>query len=290
MKYYQIRCEDLMKDFIEKKAPSFPSRLSEAMAYALFAGGKRLRPLLVYGAGTLYQVPHELLDPLAMAVEFIHTYSLIHDDLPAMDDDDLRRGRPACHIAYDEATAILAGDALQCLAFEALSESQSVLPPKIQLEIIHRLAVSIGQRGMALGQMLDLIASDAFMEVEALNRIHELKTGALIQTSLIMGAKANPSVFSEDISYLEEVGYWLGLGFQIRDDLLDVTGTTEQLGKPQGSDHLNEKITYPVLMGMEAAEAQAHFCFQQAENALKKINGNTHMLHSLGEYLIIRDK
>lgn len=285
IRHYQQRCDTVMASYI---TPDSEDILQQAMSYAVFAGGKRLRPLLVYAAGTLHQVPEELLDIIAVAVEFIHTYSLIHDDLPAMDDDELRRGKPACHIAYGEATAILAGDALQCLAFELLSGPHASFAANIQLDLLHTLAKAIGYQGMAGGQMLDLAASGKAVTLEQLNRIHYLKTGALIQASILMGAKAHSMVDEHALAALTEFGYWLGLGFQIRDDILDMTGTTEQLGKPQGSDHLNDKTTYPVLLGLEQAEAKAQDCFDRAATLLQQIPGHTELLYELGRYLIIR--
>jgi farnesyl diphosphate synthase len=258
------------------------------MDYALMAGGKRLRPLLVYAAGKLFHATDEQCDAAAAAVELIHTYSLIHDDLPAMDDDDLRRGKPSCHIAFDEATAILAGDALQCLAFELITANTNPLPNNIKVQLVSTLAKAIGHQGMAGGQMLDLEAETKPLELDSLNQVHLLKTGALITASIVMGALVSGHSMTSDINLLEKFGNCLGLGFQIRDDILDVTGTTEQLGKPQGSDQHNAKATYPSLIGIEQAEEKALAFYQEATSYFNQLNGDTELLQTLSQQLIIR--
>ncbi len=284
-KYQQrsIRCMDrYFKEQVNNK-------LLAAMSYSINAGGKRLRPLLVYAAGQIHNLADEKLDATAAAVEMIHTYSLIHDDLPAMDNDDLRRGKPSCHIAYDEATAILAGDALQCLAFEIISSNDNLLPAATKIKLIHTLSNAIGYEGMAGGQNLDLAATGKSLSLEALNHIHYLKTGALIQACILMGASISEQFDTNTHDSLKEFGYWLGLGFQIRDDLLDITATSEQLGKPQGSDHLNNKTTYPTLLGIDGAECEAYTCFDKALTQLGKVPGNTEILRQLSRFLIIRE-
>ena len=238
------------------------ARLREAMRYSALGGGKRLRPTLVYTAGTALGASPEALDDPAAAVELIHVYSLVHDDLPAMDDDDLRRGRPSCHRAFDEATAILAGDALQALAFELLAgRGGPALPDPAEaqrrLAMSRLLAQGIGTAGMAGGQAIDLEAVGRRLDLAALQDMHRRKTGALIETSVLMGAAA-AGVFEGPVhAALREYGSAIGLAFQIQDDILDVTGTTASIGKIAGADAAHDKPTYTSLMGLEGARAEA---------------------------------
>jgi len=229
-----------------------PARLHAAMRHASLGGGKRLRPLLVYATGQALGADDESLDGAAAAVELVHAYSLVHDDLPAMDDDDLRRGRPTVHIAFDEATAILAGDALQTLAFETLASSP--LPSELRIELVRALAAAAGAAGMAGGQALDLAVTGFGQSMEALQRMHRLKTGALIRAAVEMGARiagADPILRSQ----LDAFADALGLAFQIRDDLLDVEGNAAELGKTPGKDAQQDKPTYPALLGLRGARA-----------------------------------
>jgi len=225
------------------------SRLQEAMRYSVVGGGgKRVRPILVYAAGQALNIAPEQLDACACAVEIIHAYSLIHDDLPAMDDDELRRGRPTCHMAFDDATAILAGDALQAFAFEVLaSDSAMQTSAGNRIEMIKLLAQASGSVGMAGGQAIDLGAVGKSLSLQQLENMHLLKTGALIRASVLLGAMCSP-----------------GLAFQIHDDVLDVTADTETLGKPQGSDEKQNKPTYPALLGLEGATQRAQELHEQA--------------------------
>ena len=238
------------------------ARLRDAMRYSVLGGGKRLRPTLVYVAGTALGASPEALDDPAAADELIHVYSLVHDDLPAMDDDDLRRGRPSCHRAFDEATAILAGDALQALAFELLTgRGDAALPDPAEarrrLAMVRLLARGIGTAGMAGGQAIDLEAVGRRLDLAALQDMHRRKTGALIETSVLMGAAA-AGVFEGPMhAALREYGSAIGLAFQIQDDILDVTGTTASIGKIAGADAAHDKPTYPSLMGLEGARAEA---------------------------------
>ena len=233
-------------------------RLREAMRYSVLGGGKRLRPTLVYATGTALGAAPESLDDPAAAVELIHVYSLVHDDLPAMDDDDLRRGRPSCHRAFDEATAILAGDALQALAFELLADT-----PRDGADALRRLTMSrllaqgIGTLGMAGGQAIDLESVGHQLDLKALQTMHRLKTGALIETSVLMGAAAAGELEGPVCAALREYGAAIGLAFQIQDDILDVTGTTASIGKVAGADAAHAKPTYTSLMGLEGARAAA---------------------------------
>lgn len=238
------------------------ARLREAMRYSVLGGGKRLRPTLVYMAGTALGAAPEALDDPAAAVELIHVYSLVHDDLPAMDDDDLRRGRPSCHRAFDEATAILAGDALQALAFELLAgKGGPALTDPVQaqqrLAMSRLLARGIGTAGMAGGQAIDLEAVGRRLDLAALQDMHRRKTGALIETSVLMGAAAAGVFEGPAHAALREYGAAIGLAFQIQDDILDVTGTTASIGKIAGADAAHDKPTYTSLMGLEAARAEA---------------------------------
>jgi farnesyl diphosphate synthase len=224
-----------------------PQRLHQAMRHAVLGGGKRMRPLLVYATGRLLGAETAALDRPAAAVEMIHAYSLVHDDLPAMDDDDLRRGRPTCHRAFDEATAILAGDALQCLAFEVLAEAP--LPEPTRVAMLRTLAAASGSCGMAGGQALDLAAERQRLDVRQLEAVHRMKTGALIRASVRLGALAAGAAAPVQTA-LDGYADALGLAFQIRDDILDVEGSAEALGKTAGKDARAGKATYPGLLGM----------------------------------------
>ncbi|NCC28037.1 MAG: (2E,6E)-farnesyl diphosphate synthase [Gammaproteobacteria bacterium] len=233
-----------------------PFRLHEAMRYTVLGGGKRIRPLLAYAAGAALDVDPALLDRPACAVELIHAYSLIHDDLPAMDDDDLRRGRPTCHRAFDEATAILAGDALQTLAFQALAESPGLNAEK-RIAMVASLARASGARGMVGGQALDLAAEGSVLDVAMLEHIHIHKTGALIRAAVQMGILARDAPDPDHAERLDRYAKCLGLAFQIQDDVLDVEGDTDLIGKTAGRDQVLEKATYPALVGLAEAKEMA---------------------------------
>ena len=266
-----------------------PARLSEAMRYSGLAGGKRMRPMLVYAAAeALGQVPDDL-HGVACAIEAIHAYSLIHDDLPAMDDDDLRRGRPTCHRAYDEATAILAGDALQALAFEILADDPVLArSPTAQARLIGRIAAACGASGMAGGQMLDLSAVDRDISYGQLETMHRLKTGALIRISATA-----PAIFAaaspDSQGRLERFGDRLGLAFQIHDDILDVTGCASTTGKASQADAARNKPTFPSLIGLEASREQASELVSSALDELKGLPGDTLVLEWLARYVIERE-
>ena len=231
-------------------------RLLQAMRYSVLAGGKRLRPLLVYITGEALGARPEQLDAPAVAVELIHSYSLIHDDLPAMDDDDLRRGLPTCHTAFDEGTAILAGDALQALAFDVLANSAGV-DERARLQMIKVLAESIGTLGMAGGQAMDLAATGSLLTAAGIEEMHRRKTGALIRASVELGAIAARRVASAERAALQRYGDEIGLAFQIQDDILDVTGDTALLGKRTGADAALQKPTYPSVFGLPRARELA---------------------------------
>lgn len=258
--------------------------LQEALKYSLLNGGKRLRPLLVYATGQALGANLNHCDRPAMAVELIHAYSLVHDDLPAMDDDDLRRGRPTCHKAFDEATAILTGDALQTLAFEALACDQQ----PAALAMVKTLAQASGTQGMVAGQMLDLQGEGKQLSLEELQSLHSHKTGALIRAAVRMGglaAGANANV----LATLDTYATALGLAFQVQDDLLDVKGDEATLGKKTGSDALLNKATYPSLLGIEGAEQRAQELVQQACGSLNNLSGEWGSLVELANWSINRN-
>ncbi|MBQ4833922.1 (2E,6E)-farnesyl diphosphate synthase [Pseudoalteromonas sp. MMG010] len=264
-------------------------KIKEATHYSLLNGGKRLRPFLVYATGEMLGANRHDLHVLAAAIECIHSYSLVHDDLPAMDDDDLRRGRPTCHIVYGEAQAILAGDALQTLAFELIATHSFSCSAATQLKMIAHLAHAAGLEGMVGGQGLDIAATDKTICLEELERIHKLKTGALINSAITLGALCSENVDQHTLDNLAVFGYAIGLAFQVQDDILDVEGDTSILGKPQGSDLAANKATYPALLGMLGAKEKAQSLIEQAHTALNNINADTSTLAALADYLIERD-
>ncbi len=270
--------------------PSGPeAHLQEAMRYSVMGGGKRVRPVLVYAAGRALNVDLQKLDAIACAVEMIHAYSLVHDDLPAMDDDDLRRGRPTCHKAFDEATAILAGDALQALAFEVLAKDADMdCDADTRLKMIMLLAEASGSVGMAGGQAIDLAAVGQQLNLQQLENMHQLKTGALIRASVLLGAMASPETSNEQLQQLSEYAHYVGLAFQIQDDILDVIGDTETLGKPQGSDEQQNKPTYPALLGLDGAKERAMECHQKAMLALQDFNDSADTLRQLSNFIVER--
>jgi len=266
------------------------ARLQEAMRYSVVGGGgKRVRPVLVYAAGQALNVDLNELDACACAVEIIHAYSLIHDDLPAMDDDDLRRGRPTCHKAYDDATAILAGDALQAFAFEVLASDEALKAgPSSRIEMIKLLAKASGSVGMAGGQAIDLAAVGKSLNLEQLENMHLLKTGALISASVLLGAMCSPNIQASKLEALDTYAHCVGLAFQIHDDVLDVTADTATLGKPQGSDEQQNKPTYPALLGLEGAQERALELHHRALQALEIFDESADVLRKLSAYIIER--
>ncbi|WLA11175.1 polyprenyl synthetase family protein [Xanthomonas translucens] len=235
-------------------AAAAPQRLHAAMRHATLGGGKRMRPLLVYASGALFAVDAARLDAPALAVELIHAYSLVHDDLPAMDDDALRRGQPTVHIAFDEATAILAGDALQSLAFSLLAGADAA-DAALRVRWLQTLAEAAGAAGMCGGQALDIDATGTVQPLADLQRMHALKTGALIRASVRLGALAG-GADAAALAQLDDFASALGLAFQVRDDILDIEASSEQLGKTAGKDAAQAKSTYPALLGMEGAKAK----------------------------------
>lgn len=284
----QQRVGHLMSSLLSGLTPTDP-RLLEAMQYSLLLGGKRLRPFLVYSVGRMLGAELADLDGPAAAIECLHTYSLIHDDLPAMDDDDLRRGQPTCHKAFDEATAILAGDALQTLAFDILTHHpyQQVDPGR-QLQLVRQLARQSGYHGMCGGQAIDLAHTNKTMTLAALEQMHQLKTGALIQCAVQFGWLCSPDRNPQHLQALEHYAAAIGLAFQVQDDILDIEGDTAILGKPQGSDLEANKMTYPALLGLDAAKQKAEELVAHAHQSLHILPYDTTELAALASYVIAR--
>ncbi|HET7675616.1 MAG TPA: farnesyl diphosphate synthase [Gammaproteobacteria bacterium] len=266
-----------------------PARLHAAMRYAVLGGGKRIRPLLCYAAGEALGVDPSELDDAACAVELIHAFSLVHDDLPAMDDDALRRGRPTVHKAFDVATAILAGDALQTLAFNVLAQAADGRVRE-RLGMLALLAEATGSLGMTGGQAIDLAAEGGRLTVDELETLHRLKTGCLIRASVGMACCARPDINPAVRENLDHYAESIGLAFQIRDDILDVEGDTATLGKTQGADIAHDKATYPALLGMEAAKQRAENFYRQALDALAPFGEAAEGLRELAELIVKRDR
>lgn len=287
---YQRRTEDVLDRALALQDPGTP-RLREAMRYSALGGGKRLRPILVYSTGEALGGSLTSLDVPAAAVELIHVYSLVHDDLPAMDDDELRRGRPTCHRAFDEPTAILAGDALQALAFEVLA-THAGGPPDApsRLAMIRVLSAAIGTSGMAGGQAIDLAAVGRKLELAELENMHRRKTGALIQASVLLGAIAAGVAQGERYDALGRFGAAIGLAFQIQDDILDVEGATETLGKTARADIAKSKPTYPSTMGLDAARQAAVALRDQAVASLSPLGSDAEPLIALAHFVVSRER
>ncbi len=267
-----------------------PANLHKAMRYSALGGGKRLRPALTYATGEALGVPLDLLDGVACAVELIHVYSLVHDDLPAMDDDDLRRGKPSCHKAFDEATAILAGDAMQTLAFYILAHDPSIdVDPAVRLGMLEILALAAGSRGMAGGQAIDLAAVGERLDIAQLEAMHIHKTGALIRASVMIAAAGAAELDSLNRHRLDHFAKCIGLAFQIRDDVLDVEGDTTMLGKTKGADLARDKPTYPALLGLEQAKARALALHDEAQESLANFGLRAELLREIARYVIIRN-
>ena len=266
-----------------------PVELHRAMRYAVLGGGKRLRPLLVYATGSAFGAPLARLDASAAAVEIIHAYSLVHDDLPAMDDDSLRRGRPTCHVVFGEAMAILAGDALQALAFEVLAHDAPLSGDAANhVEMLRVLAVACGSHGMAGGQAFDLAAVGKPLSPSELERMHVHKTGALIRASVRLGALAAGVRDAATLDALERYGHAIGLAFQIRDDLLDIEAGTEQLGKTAGKDVAAAKPTYPAILGVDASRAELSRLTQDALEAVGGFGKRARPLVDLARFVADR--
>jgi len=288
---YKQRIEAWLSKLLTFK-PTNGNDLLAAMSYSVLNNGKRLRPALVYATGVALNVPLERLDAAAASVELIHCYSLVHDDLPAMDDDDLRRGMPTCHKAYSEATAILTGDALQALAFQILADPElNPISPQQQIAMVHGLAKAAGPAGMVLGQAQDLAAEHKTVALDELTTLHNNKTGALFRACVELSLIASDHKDEAKIrTALDGYAYNLGLAFQIQDDILDITSDDTTLGKPVGSDQALGKSTFPGLLGLSAARQKANDTFDKALVYLEQINSDTSELKSLANLLVIRHK
>ena len=291
---FLAQCQERLERSFDTWLPAartHPATLHEAIRYTVMGGGKRIRPTLVYAGGLSVGADRQLLDRPACAIELIHAYSLIHDDLPAMDDDDLRRGKPSCHRAYDEATAILAGDALQSLAFQVLSNgTDDGVSNATRLRMINTLALSSGSRGMAGGQAIDLAATGQQLNIAELEDMHIHKTGALIRASVVLGALCGKSSAQTDIEKLDHYAKCIGLAFQIQDDILDVEGEAATLGKNPGMDQRLEKSTYPSVIGLEAARQRATELHTEAMKSLAGFNERADPLRWISTYIIERER
>ncbi|MDH3282262.1 MAG: polyprenyl synthetase family protein [Gammaproteobacteria bacterium] len=270
------------------EATSSPARLHTAMRYACLNGGKRVRAMLVYATGQSLGAPLEALDVPACAVELVHAYSLVHDDLPAMDDDDLRRGKPSCHVQYDESTAILVGDALQCLAFDILARDSAPIPAGRRLRMIAALARAIGSQGMVGGQAMDIDVVGQTLARPQLERIHSLKTGALIRAAVRLGALATADGGEDWHAALDGYAHNIGLAFQVIDDVLDEEADTATLGKPSGTDRASGKPTYPLLIGLPAAKDFARGLCDAALTSLEPMGHRAALLRDLARLVIDR--
>ncbi|MBT8063336.1 MAG: (2E,6E)-farnesyl diphosphate synthase [Gammaproteobacteria bacterium] len=290
---YLEKCQQRVNDALDKCLPVDDPpehNLAEAIRYSVVGGGKRIRPVMVYAAGDALGVNPEILDTPACAVEMIHAYSLIHDDLPAMDDDDLRRGQPTCHKAFDEATAILAGDALQALAYEILTDNSCTgLPEHQRIQMLKLLTQASGAHGMAGGQAIDLASVGKALSLEQLEAMHRLKTGALIRASILLGAMCKADISEQELTILDNYAHCIGLSYQIQDDILDVVGDTETLGKPQGSDEDQRKPTYPAILGLEASIQLAREQHAMALKHLEPMGEMADTLRALSAYIVERE-
>lgn len=282
---YCERVNHVLGEYIQNLPDSL---LKDAMVYSLLAGGKRIRPFLVYAVGQMFGCQLNMLDAPAAAIETIHTYSLIHDDLPAMDDDDLRRGIPTCHIMFNEATAILAGDALQTYAFTLLAQSPH-LSDKCKINLVNELAQASGAQGMCLGQLLDLSAEHHMISLKELNDIHVYKTGALIKAAVRLGMFVAGDKAVQYERALNNYADNIGLAFQIQDDILNVIGDQQIMGKHQGTDEQAEKNTYTSLLGLEQSIQKTKELYQQAIEELNKIPYNSEQLRQLAGFIIDRN-
>ncbi|MBV2120288.1 MAG: (2E,6E)-farnesyl diphosphate synthase [Candidatus Thiodiazotropha sp. (ex Ctena orbiculata)] len=289
---YIEQCKQRVEAALDQRLPTestLPAHLHQAMRYSCLNGGKRVRPLLVYASGQALGLPLESLDGPACAIELVHVYSLVHDDLPAMDDDDLRRNRPTCHKAFDEATAILVGDALQTLAFQVLCCDPKIpADAETRLAMVETLARASGSRGMAGGQAIDLQAVGQELNLAELENLHIHKTGALIRAAVRMGAQLSPTASKIQVSHLDRYAKCIGLAFQIQDDILDVEGDPKTLGKTKGKDLAQEKPTYPSIMGLKEAKQKASGLIEEALQNLEIFSDEADPLRWIANYIIDR--
>ena len=286
-------CQTRAENALELRLPSvdiLPKKLHEAMHYTVLNGGKRMRPMLTYCTGKALGIAPEALDGPACAVEFIHVYSLIHDDLPAMDDDALRRGKATCHVAFDEATAILTGDALQALAFQTLAHDPTITTTAAnRLEMITTLTKASGSQGMVGGQAIDLESVGKKISLLELENMHIYKTGALIRASVQLATLAVDAIDPGKAKKLDHYAKCIGLSFQVKDDILDQESDTATLGKTQGKDQDNDKPTYPALLGLDGAKQKAQELHQQAIDSLSSFGAEADLLRDLSLYIIQRE-
>lgn len=281
-----------MERALETRLPQpsmVPTRLHEAMRYSVLGGGKRIRPALLFATARALGLSEDEVEAAACAIELVHVYSLVHDDLPAMDNDDLRRGRPTCHKAYDEATALLVGDALQPLAFQLLANDPALpASPVIRLRLIEMLAQAIGTFGMAGGQAIDLAVQGTRLDIGQVEDMHARKTGAVIRASVLMAAECAPPLDADLYAALARFATAVGLAFQIQDDLLDVTGDVSTLGKATGADSERAKPTHPAIIGITASQHRVRLLHSQAINALAPFGDLAESLRSLAHWLLSR--
>jgi farnesyl diphosphate synthase len=287
MRERQQRIEGVL-DALLPPPEVLPARLHEAMRYAVLGGGKRVRPLLAFAAAEVSEAPLDRADRAAAAVEFIHTYSLVHDDLPCMDDDVLRRGRPTCHIAFDEATAMLVGDALQSLAFQALSDGDVADDPRAQIEMVRVLSRAAGSRGMAGGQAIDLASTGRELSLPELENMHIHKTGALIRAAILLGAHCGNALPQREVEHLDHFAKCAGLAFQVVDDVLDAESDTDTLGKTAGKDAAQSKATYVSTLGLVRAREFAGELHEEALEALSGFGARAHRLRQLIGFIVLR--
>lgn len=292
LKAYLTACQNRVERALDARLPAeniLPQTLHQAMRYTVLDGGKRTRPLLTYATGKAVGLSEDVLDAPACAVEFIHVYSLIHDDLPAMDNDDLRRGKPTCHKAFDDATAILAGDALQALAFEVLANDAAIkVGAEARVKMIAALTRASGSQGMVGGQAIDLGSVGRKLTLPELENMHIHKTGALIRASVNLAALSKPDLDPAVAKKLDHYAKCIGLSFQVKDDILDVESDTATLGKTQGKDEDNDKPTYPALLGMVGAKQKAQELHEQAVDSLAGFGTEADLLRDLSLYIIER--
>lgn len=286
--YANKRVTSFMRSYVSSLDDDVPS-LKQGLEYALLLGGKRARPLLVYATGRLFNTDDKLLDHPAAAVECVHSYSLVHDDMPEMDNDTLRRGNPTVHVKFGQAGALLIGDTLQALAFQILSDPASGIAPASCVKLINLLSHGAGYEGMCGGQQLDLEAEHKHLALEPLKLLHSKKTGALIRASVLMGARCGGERDPEVWKVLDNYSRLVGLAFQIWDDVMDVTEDSATLGKNAGSDLKEEKSTYPSLMGVDEAVRYAKKTASEAKDALLSIKGDTSILMQFADFTVSRD-
>lgn len=286
LKVYQQRVEQQLSTTLDHFSQTTPPRIRQAMHYATLNPGKRLRPAMLYAIGEGFNIDLNQLDAAAVAIELIHCYSLVHDDLPAMDDDDLRRGLPTCHKQFDEATAILVGDAQQTLAFECIANNQ-IIDDATKLRLISLLARAAGSNGMVGGQMIDIENEDKTSDLQTLIEMHQMKTGALIEAALLMGAAGHQD-FNQHQTCLQSLGHSLGLAFQIQDDIIDIESDTTTLGKTQGRDQILNKSTFPKLLGLDGAKKLRDDYIKQAHERHCELPFHSLFLQQLIDYIAER--